>query len=35
MGTNAQTKICGMERRNRNERRRTNAKAGLKNKYIL
>ena len=35
MGINAETKRREMERRNRKERKSTNAKAGVKNKYIL
>ena len=35
MGIETQTKRRGMERRNRNERKRIDAKAGYKNKDLL
>ena len=35
MGINTQTKGRGMERRNRKERKRIDAKAGHKNKDLL
>ena len=35
MGTNTETKGGGMERRNRKERKRIDAKAGNKNKDLL